>query len=203
MFKCGILILTILNIFFTPVWAETQQNITSKQENFILEQISKGLGVPWGMAFVSANEIIFTEREGSISLLNLKTGRVTRLKGHPNIMVTGQGGMLDVAVPRNFSADDWIYFTYVKDKNDNGVTVLARAKLVSNQLQNWQDLLITKSATDTGRHFGSRIAFDAEHVFFTVGDRGVRPNGQDLSNHAAMLTLCRKYGVTVTVILKA
>ncbi len=47
------------------------------------------------------------------------------------------------------------------------------------------DLLITTSSTDTTRHFGSRIAFDNEgHVFFTVGDRGERPNGQDLSTHA-------------------
>ena len=36
----------------------------------------------------------------------------------------------------------------------------------------------------TPGHFGSRIAFDTGgHVFFSVGDRGERPNGQNLNTH--------------------
>jgi len=59
------------------------------------------------------------------------------------------------------------------------------AKLKSNKLVQWQDLLETESATDTGRHFGSRITFDEKgYVYFGVGDRGERPNSQDLTNHA-------------------
>mgnify|MGYP002526237288 FL=1 len=50
------------------------------------------------------------------------------------------------------------------------------------------DLLVTRSASSTGRHFGSRIAFDgAGHLFFSVGDRGVRPNAQNLSTHAGSI----------------
>jgi len=119
---------------------------------------------------------------------------VIYLQGLPKIKVIGQGGMLDVAAPHNFKPGGWIYFTYVKDQNGDGVTVLARAKLKLNRLNNWQDLLISKSATDTGRHFGSRIAFKNEHVFFTIGDRGVRPNGQDLSNHAASVLRLKRNG---------
>jgi len=56
------------------------------------------------------------------------------------------------------------------------------------QLSQWQDLLVTRSASRTGRHFGSRIAFDSQgHVFFGIGDRGERDNGQDLNTHAATI----------------
>ena len=49
-------------------------------------------------------------------------------------------------------------------------------------------MLITRSASTPGRHFGSRITFDGTgHLFFSVGDRGVRPNGQDLSTHAGSI----------------
>jgi glucose/arabinose dehydrogenase len=66
--------------------------------------------------------------------------------------------------------------------------VLARAKLKSNKLVQWQDLLETRSATDSGRHFGSRIAFDEKgYVYFGVGDRGERPTAQDLTNHAGSI----------------
>ncbi len=45
-----------------------------------------------------------------------------------------------------------------------------------------------RSASATGRHFGSRIVFDVQgHLFFSVGDRGVRPNGQDLTTHAGSI----------------
>jgi len=189
-------LLILFNLCFSLAWANKPQIIASKQATFNLQEIAKGLGVPWGMAFLSDDDIIYTEREGSVGLLNLTTAKITRLQGLPKIKVTGQGGMLDVAVPPEFTTGDWIYFTYVKDQNGNGVTVLARAKLKSNRLQHWKDLLITQSATDTSRHFGSRITFNKDHVFFTVGDRGVRPNGQDLSNHAATVIRLKRNGET-------
>jgi len=189
-------LLILFQLCFSLAWASKQQIIVSKQETFELQEIAKGLGVPWGMAFISNDDIIFTEREGAVGLLNLKTAKITRLQGTPKVKASGQGGMLDVAVPPEFKTADWIYFTYVKDQNGNGVTVLARAKLESNRLRNWQDLLISQSATNTGRHFGSRITFDKNHVFFTIGDRGVRPNGQDLSNHAATVIRLKRNGET-------
>jgi glucose/arabinose dehydrogenase len=101
------------------------------------------------------------------------------------VLADGQGGLLDVAVPPDFTPGDWIYFTFVRDKAGEGVTVLARAKLNANKLEQWQDLLETQSATSTGYHFGSRIAFDESgYVYFGVGDRGERPNAQELFNHA-------------------
>lgn len=137
------------------------------------------------MAFLSPDKILVTERAGYINIVSTETGNVRRLKGAPSVVAEGQGGMLDVVVPRDFKSGDWIYFTYVRDQEGQGVTTLARAKLKNDRLDSWQELLVTKSATDTGRHFGSRIAFDdSDHIFFTVGDRGLRPNAQNLSNHA-------------------
>lgn len=96
--------------------------------------------------------------------------------------------MLDIALSPDYKKDGWVYFTYVKDVEGEGATVLARAKLVAETFSDWQELLVTKSTTDTTRHFGSRITFDEHgHVFFAVGDRGVRKNAQDLSNHAGSI----------------
>ena len=175
-------------LLFLPtltVHADSPQRIESQQATFELEQVIDGLGVPWGMTFVSDHELLVTEREGKISLLDTRSKRLRPLKGAPAVYAKGQAGMLDVAVPPDFTPGDWIYFTFVRDRNNQGVTVLARAKLEGDRLVDWQDLLETKSASGTGRHFGSRIAFDAEgHVYFGVGDRGERPNGQNTRNHA-------------------
>ena len=187
-----VLSLCLLALLPITVLAESPQRIESKQATFVLEQVIDGLGVPWGMTFLSDDQLLITERGGKINLLDTRSKRLTPLRGAPAVYAKGQAGMLDVAVPPDFTPGDWIYFTFVRDRNNQGVTVLARAKLQGNTLVEWQDLLETKSASGTGRHFGSRIVFDEQgYVYFGVGDRGERPNSQNLGNHAG--TVMRLY----------
>ncbi len=185
-----LLVITWLCLF-APLKAENS-TFTFKSEgmNLKVEKIANDLGIPWGMVFLPPNKLLVTERSGSILILNLKTVKKTKLKNTPNVMVDGQGGMLDVALSPDYKTSGWIYFTYVKEVSNEGVTVLARAKLNTNNyiFKNWQELLVSKSRTDEDYHFGSRITFDNKgHVFFGIGDRGQRPNAQDLSNHAGSI----------------
>jgi glucose/arabinose dehydrogenase len=177
------------------VKAQALRMIQSRDVAFVLELVKDGLGVPWGMTFIADNRMLVTEREGRISLLDTASGNLTILQGAPPVKVAGQGGMLDVAVPPDFKTGDWIYFTLVRDKAGQGVTVLARTKLAGEKLVDWQDLLETRSASGDNQHFGSRITFDETgHVYFGVGDRGKRPNAQDLSNHAGTVMRLRRDG---------
>jgi glucose/arabinose dehydrogenase len=179
------LLLCLLALLPLQSYAASPQLIKSENVTFTLEKITDGLGIPWGMAFISNTRLLITEREGSIKLLDTQSNSFIPVQGAPAVLAKGQGGLLDVAVPPDFTAGDWIYFTFVRDKDGEGVTVLARAKLDANKLVQWQDLLETQSATGTGFHFGSRIAFDETgHIYFGVGDRGERPNSQELTNHA-------------------
>ncbi|MDC0239618.1 PQQ-dependent sugar dehydrogenase [Candidatus Thioglobus sp.] len=163
-------------------------------------QVATGLGIPWGMSFQSENEILFTERKGRLGIVNIDSGEVNYLSGLPEIIANGQGGFMDVAKPTNNEIADWTYFTYVKpiDAAGNGETTLARAHISKDGIFDWQDLLVTHSlfgvifdvtgiAWGSDRHFGSRIAFDDTHLYFSVGDRGNRPNGQNLETHAGSI----------------
>jgi len=163
-------------------------------------KVATGLGIPWGMSFQSQNEILFTERKGRLGIVNIDSGEVNYLSGLPDIIANGQGGLMDVAKPRNNKIADWTYFTYVKpiDAAGNGETTLARAHISKEGIFDWQDLLVTHSlfgvifdvtgiAWGSDRHFGSRIAFDDTHLYFSVGDRGNRPNGQNLESHAGSI----------------
>ena len=188
-------LLCLLTLFVMASHAMSSDLIESEKESFQLEQVIDGLGIPWGLAFISSNEILITERDGSIMLLNTQSKKLTLIYAAPAVMASGQGGLLDVAVPPDFKTGDWIYFTFVRNKSGDGITVLSRAKLKQNKLVQWQDLLETKSATGTGRHFGSRIEFDEKgYVYFGVGDRGERPNSQDLGNHAGTVMRLHRDG---------
>ena len=161
---------------------------SSEGQKYQIEEVATGLGVPWGMAFVGDQRLFITQRTGSAVLFSLEDGSRKAVRELPEVADSGQGGLLDVATGPDYATSGWLYFTYSKPGRDGARTTLARAKLVEDRLEQWEDLLVTKSATDTNRHFGSRITFDTQgHVFFGVGDRGERPNGQDLGTHAGTL----------------
>jgi glucose/arabinose dehydrogenase len=165
-------------------WTEIVHKVVTEKVNIQVQQITKGHGVIWGMAFLSPGEILFTERSGGLGIVLLESGQVHKLQNTPAVLVKGQGGLLDVAVLPGYKGGDWVYFTYVKDKKGEGVTTLARAKINEGEIDKWQDLFVSDSGTGKSKHFGSRIAFDGKgHLFFTIGDRGVRPSAQDLMNH--------------------
>jgi glucose/arabinose dehydrogenase len=160
----------------------------SEGMRYQVDEVVADLGIAWGLVFLGPGELLVTERDGKVKRVDLSNQEITELAGVPDVWAEGQGGLLDVSVVGTFSRGDWIYFTSSKELDGHGVTALARAHLAENEIVDWQELFVSDSATDEDRHFGSRIAFDQSgHVFFSIGDRGVRPNGQDRSNHAGSI----------------
>jgi glucose/arabinose dehydrogenase len=184
-----VLLILMLPLNQASVAAPTiSKPVSIPDSSFTLEKVSSGHRSLWALAFIDENTVIYTERTGRIGTLNIKTGKWNYLAFRPKVEVMGQGGLLDVKPSPNFIQDRYLYFTYSKPTSSGPATTLARAFLRDNQLKEWEDLMVTRSASDAGRHFGSRIAFDQQgHVFFSVGDRGKRENSQDLSNHAGTI----------------
>ncbi|GAB3515435.1 PQQ-dependent sugar dehydrogenase [Photobacterium alginatilyticum] len=162
---------------------------SSNSMNYQVSLVAQDLSVPWGVTFISPNQLLITQRHGEAVIIDTAGNNRTQVKGLPNVAAAGQGGLLDVVTEPGYQLPNgWLYFTYSKMLGDQAVTVLARSKLDQDTLTQWQELLVTNSATTSYRHFGSRIAFDQQgHLFFSVGDRGERPNGQDLTTHAGCI----------------
>ncbi|WP_296982105.1 MULTISPECIES: PQQ-dependent sugar dehydrogenase [unclassified Thalassolituus] len=163
------------------------------------ETLTDKLSRPWGMAFVSDHQLLISERAGTLQLFDINSQQLLPVAGAPAVVFDGQGGLLDVAVPADFATHGWIYFTWSHQLDGrNAATALGRARLNLTQqplrLSDWQTLLITRSGSTTRHHYGSRIAFDDSHVFFSVGDRGNRDNGQDLQTHAGSILRLNRDG---------
>lgn len=150
--------------------------------------VSEFDGVIWGLTLINDTEAVLTLRKGQAFHLDLITGEHTKLSGLPSIATGGQGGLLDVVVSPEFSESSCLYFTYSKPTAQGAAVTLGRAKLNDAKLSNWEDIFITQSASTSGQHFGSRIAFDEQgYLYFGIGDRGDRPNAQNLKNHAGAI----------------
>ncbi|MCB5161287.1 PQQ-dependent sugar dehydrogenase [Marinomonas algarum] len=174
----------------TPLPSTTQDPTHTTETASLLSvtQLTQFNGIPWGITLLNDQEAIVTVKSGLAYRVNLLDGTQQALSGLPSVDDRGQGGLLDVALSPRFDTQAWLYFTYTKPTQLGAKTTLARAKLVKNTLTQWEDLLITDSASNTTRHFGGRITFDNQnHVFFSIGDRGIRDNAQNLTNHAGSI----------------
>ena len=61
-----------------------------------------GLEHPWGLDFLPNGSILITERSGDLILL-APDGKSTKVMGTPDVLASGQGGLLDVKVDTDFN----------------------------------------------------------------------------------------------------
>lgn len=168
-------------------WTATLLSLTASLPTHAWQAdiIVSGLNVPWGMSAFNDDQVMVTQQNGEIGVVTLSTGNYNAITKLVQSQAHGQGGLLDVAhSPFN---KHHFYFTYSKVVGSAIETTLARANYKDGTLSDWTDLVVTQSGSDTGRHFGSRIAFDTHYVYFSVGDRGERDNGQNLATHAGSI----------------
>src|SRR5438445_10346021 len=65
---------------------------------------------PWAMAFLpGSTEAIVTEKSGRIWLVDTRNGRKQPVAGAPHVVVSDQGGLLDVALSPTFAFDKLVY----------------------------------------------------------------------------------------------
>ncbi len=167
--------------------SEPKNNITGESEGqkFQVIEMASDLHIPWGFDFLDSQTMIFTEKNGKISLLNLETKKITPVALDFTSYERGQGGLMDIKIHPNYPEKPWIYITKTDKKAGELTTTLARFQLKSNKVTDFNKLLVTNATSDTTRHFGSRITFDEQgFLYFSVGERGRRDKAQDLSTHA-------------------
>ncbi len=155
---------------------------SSEGQKFTYENLLEERGVIWGFDFINQDKIIFTEREGKIGILDLKSKKVSEVSGAPKVYAVGQGGLLDIRVhPTNGK----IYLTYSEPMGkDLSVTSMAEAKLLGTKLTGFKKLFSANRTVNIEAHYGSRIEFDGKgHIFISSGERYQKEEAQKLSNH--------------------
>lgn len=149
-------------------------------------RVADGFDQPWGMAILPGPSagMLVTERGGK--LVFVRDGVRQTVRGTPKVKAKGQGGLLDVTLPRDFAQSRDVFLTYSKPQRGGSGTALAVGKLSADgaQLTGLRDLFVSAPGGTTSRHFGSRVVEARDGTLFvTIGDRGDRPSAQDRSNH--------------------
>ncbi len=164
-----------------PARAETISTVLGP---LAVQPVLTGLTEPWSIAFLPEGGILVTERGGRLLLAD--DGKVSVIDGTPLVVARGQGGLLDVLVPRDFADTRELLLSYASRHNGDTGTTLARATLSEDKTR-LTDLRVLFSMTTPsggGQHFGGRIVEARDgHIFLTMGERGDMDRAQELSNH--------------------
>ena len=146
--------------------------------DFKLERLIKGFDSPWSLTFIDHQNLLVTEKPGTIKFLNLNEKKIKNLSHNLKILEDGQGGLLDI-----LHKNGTVYVSYSEDRS-NGMssTSVARANFDNAKL-NFKNIFQAEPPIDSGYHFGSRIVIKKDHLFITAGERGQGMIAQDHTKH--------------------
>lgn len=167
-----------LTLVCTPM-AVTAQAFNSSDHQFRLDTVAEGLQHPWALAFLPNGDQLVTERAGRLRII--RNGELVEkpVSGVPDVVVAGQGGLLDIALHPDFSNNRVLMLSYAHQTSAGMTTRVARADYQDGQLSNVEVIFEAHPRSNTSRHFAGRMVFDEDqNLYVSVGDRGEMERAQ-------------------------
>jgi glucose/arabinose dehydrogenase len=175
---------------------ELPDSVATERGKVRVVTVAQGLEHPWGMAFLPDGRLLVTERPGRLRIVATDGTFGPALEGVPPVAVTGQGGLLDVAVDPDFRANQLVYLSYAEPREGGNGTAVARGRLTERGLADAQVIFRQDVTIDGRHHFGSRLVFGRDgRLFITLGDRNSeRARAQTLDSHIGKVVRIERDG---------
>ncbi len=156
-------------------------------QDYKYETIAENLSHPWGIAVIDDDNILFTELSGELRIIEDGVLNPEPIKGLPEVLFAGQGGLSGIILDPNFSSNHIIYISFSSPdvgKKTNTLEVIS-AKLSSGSLEEINTIFKAFPSRRTAAHYGAKMAFlDDGTLLVTSGDGfNYREQAQYLDNH--------------------
>ena len=172
-------------LFFLGISAFCASISIAQNKEFTISNIAK-FDHPWAIEFLPDDKILLTEMRGSLKLLDNKGVFLDEVKGVPEVVFGGQGGLGDIALHPAFEKNRLVYLSYAEAGPDNtSGAAVAKAKLHNNQ-NGFQltglEVILRQYPKVTGKgHFGHRLVFGPEgYLWISSGERQKFDPSQDM-----------------------
>jgi len=158
---------------------------------FTIETVAANLRVPWSLAFLPDGRLIYTERPGRVSILDLKgalPATPVPVTGTPEeVAPAGEGGLMGLALHPQFAANHWLYLslTYSEAARQFRNRVV-RYRLDGTHLTDRK--VILDALPGAGVHDGCRLRFGPDgKLYVTTGDSAQRELAQQMDSLAGKI----------------
>lgn len=162
--------------------------------------IATTLTKPWGITSLPDGRLLITQKGGSMVIVSPDGTVGTPVADIPAVNAGGQGGLLDVTVDPQFTANRMVYWTFSENTPEGNLTSVAKASLSADESR-MENVKIIYRATPAYRgnlHYGSRILIDKTgNIIFSTGERSdieTRPQAQDLNSGLGKIIRITKDG---------
>jgi glucose/arabinose dehydrogenase len=161
---------------YKPIGKPSSNVFQSEGITVRLDTIATELLSPWGFSQLPDGNFLITDRTGQLYRVDQSRNK-TLIKGTPQVLAEGQGGLLDLKLHPQYEQNGWIYLSYSKFKKMDSVTLtttaIVRGKIKGDEFTELQEIFEANPYTKTKHHFGSKIMFDDKgFLYFSVGERG-------------------------------
>ena len=172
-------------LLLVAVSSQANQTFSSDRADFRLETVAQNLEHPWSLAFLPDDAMLVTEREGRLRMIRNGSLVEAPISGVPELVVSGQGGLLDIILHPDFKQNQVLFLSYAHRNREGMTTRVARARLSGDRLSDVEVIFEALPRSNGGRHFAGRMEFDREgNLYVAVGDRGDMDRAQDNADDA-------------------
>ena len=139
-----------------------------------VERIAEKLGPPFAIVTMPDGRLMVTIKSGYMEIHDANGKLVKKITGLPDVVFSGQGGLLDVAFDPNFKKNKMMYWSYSERYQQGSLTAVAKGQLIeaSGSVENISVIFRATPATNSNLQFGSRLVFDKDgNLFVSVGEK--------------------------------
>jgi glucose/arabinose dehydrogenase len=151
-----------------------------------VEEVVRGLEVPWGIAFTSPTRILVTERPGRVRVIENGALKPEPLHTFTEVSSGGEEGLMSIIVHPEYASNRFVYTAYAY-QGEGGMRVdVVRFKDEGDSISG-----ITPIVSDIPAarfHAGCELAFGPDgKLYITTGDATERELAQDLDSLAGKI----------------
>lgn len=168
-------------IVLDPDVVEKKESSSLTKVEYKIEEVARGLFVPWSLVFTSEDRILVAERNGYIKQVTDNNLDSNYLYYFEDVATGDEEGLMGMAAHPNYSENNYIYACYAYSTSDGLADRVVR--LVDNGDSLEFDQVIIQDIPAARFHAGCRVKFGPdEKLYITTGDATDKNIAQELSS---------------------
>ncbi|WP_405572985.1 MULTISPECIES: PQQ-dependent sugar dehydrogenase [Streptomyces] len=146
----------------------------------VVSTLTENLKSPWGVAALADGDLLVGSRdEGTVTRVDVETGKQTEIGSVPGVSPEGEGGLLGLAVSPTFASDHQVY-AYFTTASDNRIARMLYDERKPPGQQLGAPDTVLRDIPKGSIHNGGRIAFGPDKMLYAgTGETGETGLAQD------------------------